>query len=511
MHFRVFFKGGLYGLVCHHCGFGGGVAYFYRLIFGALLCFSGSAVFSAFPANIDVSVCSVAPCNTWSAKAFFNRPASGPFPSQASACAYFGGASSSDGFTYKAVVPDPASLTSCVGQMWWYTSLYAASDSRSVLSLITAPALPPVYICPTGASLSGSQCICDVPLLQASDNRSCVAAVNHENQACRDVSVLQNSTLGAGPVTLSYVGDVGNGLACLPTSSAPTGRGCSATFTRQGAHRESATSPWISTGFAEMNNETTAGCSLAPVSPTPSLPSTSVTSTLAPDQSCPVGQQRGTINGVSVCKPHGLTTEVKSDEVKKQILTSPAGVTSTSQISESTICKSGSCTTTQVTTSNGIGTTTGVVSQSQAGFCTANPKLNICSDSGSGSFGGKCSSGFVCKGDAIQCALSKEVHIQNCLMNKVNEQSELFDKESAKTGNQTTDLPGNETISISAASFDQSNALGVGASCIADVPIQVMGRSMVMPFSKVCPALEYLGMLFLGVSFVLAARIVTRG
>ena len=125
-------------------------------------------------------------------------------------------------------------------------------------------------------------------------------------------------------------------------------------------------------------------------------------------------------------------------------------------------------------------------------------------------FSGACLA-FQCDGDAVQCALAKEVHSQNCLINKTNDKSALFDVESVKTGNLTGGLAGNATVNLSSSSFNQSNALNVSASCIADVPIVVMGRSFTMPFSRVCPALEYLGMVLLAVSFVLAARIVTRG
>ena len=89
--------------------------------------------------------------------------------------------------------------------------------------------------------------------------------------------------------------------------------------------------------------------------------------------------------------------------------------------------------------------------------------------------------------------------------------SALFNSESVKTGNRTEDLPGNSTVNIGPSSFSTVNALGVGPSCVSDLPVTVMGRSLLLPFSKVCPSLEYLGMLLLGISFILAARIVTRG
>lgn len=351
---------------------------------------------------------------------------------------------------------------------------------------------------------------CTPPAVLQSSTDTCVTP-DLEEQACKDAAVTQNSTFSPGPITMSFIGDVASHLSCVSVSGMSPGRGCTAFFNLEIIHKATIKSPSISTGFAVMDNDSSAGCSLAVVAPTPSTPSTSVTQTLAPDQSCPAGQQRGSINGVSVCKPYGITTEVKTNDVKKDISTSPSGVTTTTEVSGSTTCKNGVCVTTNITTINGGGTTTGSVSQSQAGFCTANPKLKICSEAGGSVFGGSCAATFACSGDAIQCAIAKEIHSQNCLVNNPNDYSRLADQELVKTGKRTTELPGNSEVSISRSTFNQTNALMVGASCIADVPIVIFGRHGLLPFSKVCPGLEYLGMVLLAVSFVLAARIVTRG
>jgi hypothetical protein len=69
-------------------------------------------------------------------------------------------------------------------------------------------------------------------------------------------------------------------------------------------------------------------------------------------------------------------------------------------------------------------------------------------------------------------------------------------------------------VTISEASFDQSNALGTAASCIADqsITINVAGASktVLLEFSRVCPYVSYLGALNLALAFLSAMFIVFR-
>lgn len=127
------------------------------------------------------------------------------------------------------------------------------------------------------------------------------------------------------------------------------------------------------------------------------------------------------------------------------------------------------------------------------------------------SFGGSCMAGFSCGGDAIQCALAREIHKRNCKMfEEKSPESELYDKEKVKTGDQTKDLPGNETISL-ANRIDSSDALGGGGSGVQDLTVTVAGQSITLPFSKINTGLDALGRVLLAVSFLIAFRIVGRG
>lgn len=131
-------------------------------------------------------------------------------------------------------------------------------------------------------------------------------------------------------------------------------------------------------------------------------------------------------------------------------------------------------------------------------------------DKDKSSFGGQCEA-VQCDGDAIQCAMVRDQYKRSCqLMEKESAESQLYGTSKGKTGNQTGDLPGNETISLSGR-ISSVDALGAGNAGVSDLNISVMGQSITLPFSMINPYLEYLGYLLVAVSFLLAFRIVARG
>lgn len=143
------------------------------------------------------------------------------------------------------------------------------------------------------------------------------------------------------------------------------------------------------------------------------------------------------------------------------------------------------------------------------GFCKENPDSPICKN---GTFGGSCAASFTCDGDAIQCAIAKEQHLRNCkLFDDQSDESLLYDTEKAKDPNRkvTSDLPGNETVDMTGR-IDMSDALG-GGGCISDLSISVLGQSISLPISVICPYLAMLGNVLVAVSLLLAVRIVGRG
>ena len=128
-----------------------------------------------------------------------------------------------------------------------------------------------------------------------------------------------------------------------------------------------------------------------------------------------------------------------------------------------------------------------------------------------GTFGGACGAGFSCEGDVIQCSIAKEQHVRNCkLFDEKSAESMLYEQNKGKEGNQTTDLPGNETIDMQGR-IDTSDALGFGSGGVQDLNITVAGHSVTLPLSLLNQYLSMLGNLLVAISFLIALRIVGRG
>ncbi|CAN7252172.1 hypothetical protein LJR074_001067 [Acidovorax sp. LjRoot74] len=120
-------------------------------------------------------------------------------------------------------------------------------------------------------------------------------------------------------------------------------------------------------------------------------------------------------------------------------------------------------------------------------------------------------SGFSCEGDAIQCAIAQEQHRRACkLFDDESPESKLYQDNKGKEGNQTGNLPGNETVSF-LGRISMNDLFGGGGQCTNDVNVVVMGQAITLPFTKICPAIAVIGNIMVAVSLLLAARILTRG
>ncbi len=234
-----------------------------------------------------------------------------------------------------------------------------------------------------------------------------------------------------------------------------------------------------------------------------------------PKPPCQPGYIPGTItaNGVTttLCQPAIDTQTVKEKAVSES---TPEGPKSTTT-NETTVCNvAGSCTTTTTTSvsiNNGTPTTTTTTqTQGKESYCAASPGKKECG-TGSGSWSGDCIAGFKGEGDPVTVAMAREIHIQNCKLNAVTAESALYDAAKVKTGDQTTNLPGNETKAITSADIDQTNAI-VGGTCIADrtinINLVVTTSTLVLPFSSICPLLDYFRLVLIALGFFIAYRII---
>ncbi len=246
--------------------------------------------------------------------------------------------------------------------------------------------------CPGNSTAVNGSCSCSSGFVPDSSGTSCISSA-------------------------AYCGGVAGGLSgtyYASSSTSPTQNFCSGGCVIESGLSGTDSSGTYFTGPFSSTGATCSGSSAggAP-SPTPLNPG-----------NCP-----GTVNGVAVPGgvPCGSTTSGSSTSTTPGPSSSesaPAGASNGTSSSSQTTCSGGNCTTTtSTTTTTGVGSagggtsTTGSSSttQSQASFCQANPLDPQCA--GESSFGGTCSAGFSCKGDAVACATAQVEYQSTCLFN----------------------------------------------------------------------------------------------
>lgn len=231
-----------------------------------------------------------------------------------------------------------------------------------------------------------------------------------------------------------------------------------------------------------------------------------------PNGPCPNGQL-GDYNGQRVCLPFNASSGVLDKEVKDN------GDGTKTESETAVKCENGKCEITKTSTTTNTATNTTVSNSSvtttvdKEAFCSQNKTAGVCKnekgeEEGKGKFGGSCSGGFTCEGDALQCAIAKEQHKRACELH-VNEspESKLYEAAKAKTGKATDDLPGNETIALTDR-IDTSSALGAGYCPLRDITVDAFGFSKVLPLSDHCENIGYVKIFFISFCLLLAVWIV---
>ena len=244
---------------------------------------------------------------------------------------------------------------------------------------------------------------------------------------------------------------------------------------------------------------------------------------------CPLGTKQTGIDsdGIPICtgdpKP---PPETKTTNTTKT--TNPDGsVTETT--TETTTNSDGSTTTKTTTRTTG---TDGTVTQSEntstgnrpdgkpgtqnstdkdrQDLCKMNPTLTICRNS---QVSGACEN-VSCEGDAIQCAMYRQMQKQYCEDRADSAIKTLGEQILNGNDPQAGTLPTRANAEqIPLASLDQAGFLG-GGSCFKDKQISVMGKAVTIPFSAACEylvAFRYVIMVIaLLVSFRLLGGVILR-
>lgn len=236
-----------------------------------------------------------------------------------------------------------------------------------------------------------------------------------------------------------------------------------------------------------------------------------------PGTRCALGQCPGYINGLWTCHKCSSTLSTSTSSSSSTTTNRDTGGASTSTTTtnttttSSTTCSGSTCTTTTTNeTKNPDGTTSTTSSSSSQPkdtFCTQNPKAAACLV---GAWGGSCSAGFSCDGDAVQCAIARENHKRNC---------ELFENETADSQQgkaiangqaRPEGHPGNSPESINVSgNINQTNPYG--GSCPPDINLSVYGKTVVIPLSNACDIFKWMGYIAVAFTMYAAARITMGG
>lgn len=418
----------------------------------------------------------------------------------------------------------PYDSDSAVSKAWLCKSPTSDPNARSCGWNLNAPAYGMVdyfysmcsqtkspAACPANSVSNGSGgCVCSSGYTEI--NGACEAQ-NDDRDRCASFSILQTQPGGALVQDYRLQGNVPDGAQyCMLGAFTSGSKGCKVTFSRD-AFLDYGGGASVTEGTFSMSpNSSTVdqSCNVGPENSPPKVPE---------KEKCPNGYT-GTVNGVEVCvnKVPNSGADGGSDESE----TDDGAETTTRRVDRSTNCEGDKCTTTTTTTttrrnnSTGATTTTTTTSNSttsKPGFCQENPSSKLCKDGkeDGSSFGGSCGAGFTCEGDAIQCAMAQEQHRRACkLFDDQTPESQLYNAEKSKTGKRTGDLPGNETIAFGQSMYDSSNALGPG-TCISDLPVDVLGQTVSLPISQICPHLATLRLALLAFGALLWVLIVFRG
>jgi hypothetical protein len=383
--------------------------------------------------------------------------------------------------------------------------------------------------CPNGGTLNGTNCVC--PAGQVDTGTACQAPTS-----CPGVQELIN---GVCTCPVIEVTDVEVAGVILPRATwqytltreqwqnAPTTvtgcRGsCSVTGTK---------SAWVSgTGFYRLtqNGQLCSGDAI------PSLGSgTNPGPTSAEDDRCLAnGGLPYTLNGVRTCLdrrsvPQGVTFGVGSSSTETR--TNPDGSTTTTTTTQQpvTVCEAGACnttvtTTTTVVTRDAAGNVTGTTTTTRTGTApgngvggdggTCDPSRQQCGQESR--FGGSCAAGFVCDGDAVECAIAREQYRRNCeVLEPVSGGVAKGAAESAAsdaaagTGVGADFLPRRQ---VDVGTIATGERIAVG-DCPAPTTVQTPLGAFVVDLTRTCEPARWFGWIIVAAALVIAARIVVGG
>lgn len=240
---------------------------------------------------------------------------------------------------------------------------------------------------------------------------------------------------------------------------------------------------------------------------------------------CGTGKCPGYVNGTYVCvacsemasenKP--VTTYDRKNETTTTGTPPNQSTTTTTTDTRSTHNGTGtvtSTTSTTTTTTGPNGTTTSTESKEtkepKESFCKENPSSAFCKE---GRFGGSCGS-FTCEGDAVQCAVAREIHQRNCEAVASNVYTDMVDAAQAGSDTGSTYIQGQKDgtpLDVTGKFSSSLDASPIAAACPSPRSVPLPGgNSFEISFEKPCEAAGWLGNFVQAFAYLFAALIVLR-
>lgn len=392
-------------------------------------------------------------------------------------------------------------------------------------------------VCPANSIISPSnsnQCRCNAGMNEDAGAQMCIdpnasPPVNHQ-AVCNDAQIGFAAGNGGQNNSAVYSGNIDDGITvCFkPYPSEYPTVGCTKHFEKDLAWQNDNGS-WSTRGRWHMSTigSTSNAIPCAVESNTPEATPENPLANPAPTP-CSNGYQ-GSVNGVSTCIPNVGKNGVDFSPSK----TTEEDANKIVETTEEYRCEGGKCTTTTTTvttdkSTNATTTETKTKEQTDKDFCKDPKNSEKCNqdgspkyggngsgdddDDGGKSFGGSCSAGFQCSGDALQCAMAREQHKRNCALFEDRAGiSEIGDYEAAKSSAGDGAIGGGGgSVNVSDMGGGADEFLGA-ASCPPDRTINGPGWEVSIPYSKLCPYLEYFGYIFMAVCGLVAVRIFISG
>jgi hypothetical protein len=374
--------------------------------------------------------------------------------------------------------------------------------------------------CPAGTNLNAQTGLCDTPSNKCTSKKGQSSEKMHWLSATDEPSgqisvdgcaatVKSFICLTAAPSTYSCTGKAeftGEELQPMPIGSASdcTGKDCSKDDPQDGTTND----PCI-------KQDTGAGYTCT----------SKVEDSKVGETSC------GTANGVYVCTPvtKPVKTTISQSTAQQQTANSDGSLTTKNVTTTTkTTCVADKCTTTSYTTTTKGGTTSTGQSVPESSTCTGK---GCPSQTGSGGGGGAgnskdgeegsadassdCSKPPSCDGDTFLCAILDQNFKDSCALRaeptakEKSASDQAIQKEVAQVEANQQQLDSDVSGLLSGFKAAAQPG-GAGGKCYPDKEFEISGRTVAMPFSKICDPLILLRYAIVAGAYLLAARILTR-